>query len=229
MRREVIGDAMLIQGDCLEVLRSLPECFRVDALITDPPYGIGFKYASHVDSPEGYGEWLWDVIEAAESKLNPGSPVFIFQAMKNARSFTQWFPREWRIYAACKNFVQMRPTPMQYAFDPVVCWWTEGKAWSAGTSTRDFYVADTAGVISNRGNLEKGHPCPRPIGQMVQMVGQWAKPDGTVIDPFMGSGTTGVACSQLGRKFLGIEIDPAYFDIACERIENAQRQERLFA
>lgn len=225
----MIGDAMLILGDCLEVLRELPECFRADALITDPPYGIGFKYASHNDTPEGYGEWLSQVIAEGESRLNPGSPIFVFQAMKNVKRFAEWFPRDWRIYAACKNFVQMRPTPMQYAFDPVVCWWTDGEAWSAGTSTRDFFVADTAGVISNRNNYEKGHPCPRPLGQMVQMVGQWARPDGTVIDPFMGSGTTGVACSQLGRKFLGIEVEPTYFDIACRRIEDAQRQERLFA
>ena len=52
---------------------------------------------------------------------------------------------------------------------------------------------------------------------------------GTVLDPFMGSGTTGVACMNLGRKFIGIEIEPRYFDIACERIENAQRQARMFA
>jgi site-specific DNA-methyltransferase (adenine-specific) len=229
VRVERIGNAKLYLGDCLEVLRSMPECFRVDALMTDPPYGIGFKYASHNDTPDGYGEWLWEVITEAERRCNPGSPVFVFQAMKNAKFFSVWFQREWRIYAACKNFVQMRPTPMQYAFDPVVCWWTEGEAWSAGTSTRDFYVADTAGVISNRSNSEKGHPCPRPLGQMVQMVGQWARPDGTVIDPFMGSGTTGVACAQLGRKFVGIEIETKYFDIACQRIENAQRQTRLFA
>ncbi len=53
-------------------------------------------------------------------------------------------------------------------------------------------------------------------------------PDGTVLDPFMGSGTTGVACMNLGRKFIGIEIEPKYFDIACERIENAQRQQKMF-
>lgn len=229
MRKETIGNAMLILGDCQEVMASLPQCFRVDGVITDPPYGIGFKYASHNDTPEGYGQWLWETLAAAEAMCNPGSPVFVFQAMKNATRFHEWFPRDWRLYAACKNFVQIRPTAMQYAWDPVVCWWTEGDAWTAGTSSRDFYVADTAGVISNRSNSEKGHPCPRPLGQMVQMVGQWAKPDGTIFDPFMGSGTTGVACSQLGRKFIGCEIEPAYFDIACERIANSQRQERLFA
>ena len=225
MRVEDIGNAKLILGDCLEVMATFPECLRVDALITDPPYGIGFKYASHIDSPEGYGTWLWEVISKAESFLNPGSPVFVFQAMKNVKRFVEWFPRDWRIFAACKNFVQIRPTPMQYAHDPVVCWWTEGEPWAAGTSSKDYDVADTAAMLST----VKGHPCPRPLSQMARIVGQWAKPGGTVFDPFMGSGTTGAACAQLGRKFLGIEIDPSYFDLACERVANAQRQERLFA
>jgi DNA modification methylase len=201
----------------------------VDAVITDPPYGIGFKYESHDDNPAGYGEWLWSVIESAENKCHPLSPVFVFQAMPNAAKFHEWFPRNWRLYAAAKNFVQMRHTAMQYAFDPVVCWWTsgEGKPWSAGTHSRDYYVADTAGQICNRSNLEKGHPCPRPLDQMRVLVEQWAVPAGTVLDPFMGSGTTGVACAQLGRKFIGIEIEPKYFDIACRRIEDAYRQQPL--
>lgn len=224
-----IGDCTLISGDCLEVMADFPPCFRVDATITDPPFGIGFKYASHDDTPEGYGPWLWAILEKCEIHSMPGSPVFVFQAMPNARRFVEWFPRDWRIYAAAKNFVQMRPTAMQYAFDPVVCWWTEGKPWSAGTSNRDFYVADTAGVISNRANYQKGHPCPRPVDQMAQMVGQWVRPEGTILDPFMGSGTTGVACVNLGRKFIGIEIEERYFDIACRRIEEAYRQPRLFA
>ena len=224
-RVEHIGDATLYLGDCLEIL---PTLGRFDAVVTDPPYGIGFKYGSHVDTPEGYGAWLWSVIEGCESLCGPGSPVFVFQAMLNARRFVEWFPREWRIYAAAKNFVQMRPTAMQYAFDPVICWWTAGKPWSAGTSSRDFFVADTASVISNRENYEKGHPCPRPVDQMIQMVGRWVNPEGHVLDPFMGSGTTGVACVKLGRKFTGIEIDPGYFDIACRRIEQAYAQPDLF-
>ena len=227
MRIEQIGDATLYLGDCQEILPTLPE---VDAVITDPPYGIGFKYASHDDSPEGYGEWLWSVIAEAEARANALSPVFVFQAMKNVRRFSEWFPREWRLYAAAKNFVQMRPTAMQYAFDPVVCWWTngDGTAWSDGTLSRDFYVADTASHICNSKNLEKGHPCPRPIDQMRVLVSQWVKPKTTTLDPFMGSGTTGVACAQLGRKFIGIEIEPKYFDIACRRIEDAYRQAPLF-
>ena len=71
-----------------------------------------------------------------------------------------------------------------------------------------------------------GHPTQKPLPLMTWCV---EFTTGTVLDPFMGSGTTGVACAQLGRKFIGIEIDRKYFDIACERIDNAYRQERMFA
>ena len=71
-----------------------------------------------------------------------------------------------------------------------------------------------------------GHSSQKPINLMLVLCGMVV---GSICDPFMGSGTTGVACMNLGRKFIGIEIEPKYFDIACERIENAQRQQRLFA
>ena len=74
------------------------------------------------------------------------------------------------------------------------------------------------------------HPCPKPIGFMRKLVGRMTPSvDDVVLDPMMGSGTTGVACANLGRKFIGIEIERKYFDIACERIDNAYRQKRMFA
>lgn len=75
------------------------------------------------------------------------------------------------------------------------------------------------------GDTYHAHPTQKPIRLLNRLV---KRTKGVVLDPFMGSGTTGVACMNLGRKFIGIEIEPKYFDIACERIENAQRQERLF-
>lgn len=215
----------LYLGDCLDVLKTLPDG-SVDAVVTDPPYGIGFKYNVHDDSPEGYGEWLWSVLELAERKCRPGSPVFVWQAMPNVRRFAEWFPREWRLFAACKNFVQMRPTAMQYAYDPVVVWWTPGARPYSGRDVvgRDYFVANTS--PSSRTGVANGapHPCPRPLDQVRHIVNLWARPGGIVLDPFAGSGTTGVACVQTGRKFIGIEIDPTYFAIAERRIAEAQAQ-----
>jgi site-specific DNA-methyltransferase (adenine-specific) len=230
-REEIIGDCRLILGDCRDIL---PTLGPVDAVVTDPPYGVGFKYASHDDSPEsyegGYGAWLWDRLEAAERLCLPGSPLFVWQAAKSLRNFNEWLPREWRVFVAAKNFVQMRPTQMQFAFDPVAVWWTPGeKPWTAGTGNRDFHVANTAPVVSSPENIQREHPCPRPLDQVTHIVEQWVRPGGTVLDLFTGSGTTAVAAMSSGRKFIGCEIDPSYFDIACRRIEEAYRQPRLFA
>lgn len=72
------------------------------------------------------------------------------------------------------------------------------------------------------------HPTQKPIGVMIWVLQQLQPTAHTILDPFMGSGTTGVACARLGRKFIGIELEPKYFDIACRRIEEAQRQKDLF-
>lgn len=230
VRVEKIGNATLYLGDCREVL---PMISAIDGVITDPPFGIGFKYASHDDRPEayegGYGAWLWSILEAAEAKCSPGSPLFVWQASLNIRRFTEWFPRDWRLFIAGRNFSQMRHTAMNYAYDPVIVWWTPGVPWSDGTANRDFHIANTAPTVARPENIEREHPCPRPVDQIGHVVDQWCKPDSVVLDPFLGSGTTAVACMKLGRRFVGIEKDPAYFDIACRRLVIQQRQTDLFA
>jgi site-specific DNA-methyltransferase (adenine-specific) len=234
IRTERIGNATLYLADCREVMREFGGCI-VDALITDPPYGIGFKYPTHDDSPEGYGEWIWGIVEEAEGFLSPGSPVFVWQAQKNIRKLHEWFPREWRLFISARNFTQMNRDPMPHCYEPVVAWWTEGEKWSAPGGERvgvlrDWHIADVAGgMLRNQQSGAADHPCPRQEDAMEYVVGNYVRPGACVLDPFMGSGTTGVACAKLKRSFVGIEIHEPYFDIACQRIENAQRQERLFA
>ncbi len=227
-----IGLAELWLGDCREIA---PGLGVFDAIVTDPPYGIGFKYESHNDSDygqEGYGAWLWGVISALEAKLSPGSPVFVWQAQAHFKHFHEWFPRDWRIFIAAKNFCQMRKVAMQHAYEPVVTWWTEGDksqyGAAAGYLNRDWHIADTASAVLDTKALQRQHPCPRQTDQVKFIIANWVKPLGCVVDPFMGSGTTGVAASMLGRRFIGIEIEPRYFDIACRRIEEAQRQGDMF-
>jgi site-specific DNA-methyltransferase (adenine-specific) len=88
------------------------------------------------------------------------------------------------------------------------------------------YLINSTVAASFVGDQFTGHPSQKPIRLMRELV---MRTDGAVFDPFMGSGSTGVACINLNRPFIGVEIKDDYFDIACERIENAQRQERLFA
>jgi DNA modification methylase len=196
-----------------------PQSF--DALVTDPPFGIGFKYNEHDDSPEGYGKWLWSIIERAELLLKPGSPVFIWQAMPNVRNFAEWFPRDWRLFAAIKNYVAMYPSvAMQYCWDPVVVWWTKGKRFISDDNyrARDFHYADTSknGMLTH--TIEAEHPCPRPLEQVAYVIHNWVRPNGTVLDLFLGSGTTALAAKRLRMSCVGVEKDESYFKIATQRL-----------
>lgn len=212
----------LYLADCLDVL---PQLEGVDAVVTDPPYGIGFKYNIHDDSPDGYGEMLGRVLSLCAEASSDDAPFFVWQGMKNAPQWHQWFPKDFRILAACKGFVQFRPTVPQYGFDPVIHW---GKCKAKpSVFLRDYHVQRLAPFGAGRPKIE--HPCPRPLEQVryfVEMVGEGAP---TVLDPFMGSGTTGVAAIELGHRFVGIEIDPDYFEIAHKRIKHAASQRRMFA
>ena len=224
-----LNDCTLILGDCLEVLPTLTTG-SVDAVVTDPPYGVGFKYESHKDCEDGYGEFLWKAVEFAERTACDGSPVMVWQAAKNARFFHEWFPREWRLLIAAKNFAQVLPGPTWPSYEPVVTWWKGGNGKSFGTCNRDYFLADTTpSGRKRRGELVNGHPCPRPIQHAEWLVGTWTSPHGTVLDPFMGSGTTGVACIRTGRKFIGIEQEPKYFEIAKRRITEDYESQALLA
>ena len=219
----------LYHGDCLEIMPELP---KVDLVLTDPPYGIGFKYDEYIDitQKDGYGEWLWARLKSAEDLLKPCGMMFIYQAMLNIRYFSDWIPRDYRVFAAAKNFVQMRPTAMQYAFDPCVVWWKEGdcKPYSKGTLSRDFHIGNTANTMNRGAGEAKGHPCPRPLDQIQHILDQWSPDNSMCIDPFLGSGTTAIACERLNRRWIGIEISEKYCELAAKRIENETKQLKLF-
>ena len=219
-RQERIGDCWLINADCREVL---PLLHKVDAVISDPPYGVGFKYDSHIDSAADYPALMREVVAHVERMRGEGPAVF-WQGMPNADRWHEWFPKGFRLFAACKGFVQFRPTSPQYSWDPIVFW---GKPTTAATfSARDFHVQTLAPFGAGRTRVD--HPCPRPDDQVEYILGVFTEGGQTILDPFMGSGTTGVACVKLGRKFIGIEIDPGYFDIACKRIREAYAQPDMF-
>ncbi len=199
---ERIGDATLYLGDCLEILPTLP---KVDAVITDPPYGIGHLMKGGNDT----GHWNhlsggnpWDMCAPdIEAWLGLGVPTIIW----GGNYFDVPPSRGWLAW------VKLNAVPTQSDME---------LAWTNIDAPARIFRAPSGGAYVRQ------HPTQKPLELMTWCVG---KTNGCVIDPFMGSGTTGVACAQLGRKFIGIEIEPKYFDIACERIENAYRQEKLFA
>lgn len=207
----------VVTGDALDLLPTLP----AGALVTDPPYGIGWTRGTWRDDVKAYPDLMrWLAGEGARL----GGWCFIFQAMPNCHLWHEWFPQGWRIFAACKNFAQIRPTGVWHSWDPVVFWNSGPNSGpNSGHINRDYHVGNVAGVFRE----ESGHPCPRPVDTMFHIAQLAAARGGLIIDPFAGSGTTGVAAIRTGRRFIGIEIDPAYADIARDRCERAAMQPRL--
>ena len=187
MRTEVIHDATLYLGDCRDVL---PTLGRVDAVVTDPPYGIGFGYASYQDTRDN----LADLIRSVMGPLiETGARVCVTPGQTQVALYP---PSDW----ICS-----------------IIWDTTGSFGHCGYSQWMPLLV-----------YGKDVPCPKPENVMQAIISRFTDEGETILDPFMGSGTTGVACARLGRKFIGIEMEPRYFDIACRRIEAEYKQPRLF-
>ena len=205
----VIGDATLWLGDCREIL---PRLGRVDAVVTDPPYGVGLEYDSTDDTPDFVLSVAVPAVEecrkiAARAVLTPGiKNLFLYPKPDHIGSI--YYPAGTGINSW--GFTCWQPV-LYYGKDPY-----GGK----GSRPDSFHATD--------GAEKNGHPCPKPIGQMLRLLERATLPGETILDPFMGSGTTGVACARLGRKFIGIEISEKYFNIAVKRITDAYRQRDLF-
>ncbi len=211
MRVEQIGDATLYLGDCIDILPTLP---KVDAVITDPPYGIGMDggnvgYKGH-NNLEKLG---WDKEpperDLIEMVVAAGSCAILW----GGNYFDLPPSRGWLLWDKGAGFKGRSYAEAEMA-------WT-----SMDTNVRIFQWDPLA-----RGDYRgKEHPTQKPIALMEWCIEQAANKPRTILDPFMGSGTTGVAAMRLEREFIGIEREPKYFDIACRRIEDAQRQGRLIA
>lgn len=216
--KRVIGNATLYLGDCLEILPHLP---KVDAVITDPPYGIGRDKG--FEGFGGFGEPIartryegeWDNQRPSAAHFAAMLAAAPSQVVFGGNFFADVLPvgNHWIVW----DKLNTMPT-----FGDCELAWTNIKRNSVKKVTVEYN-----GLLGKE--QERQHATQKPIAVMAYCVTNYTKAGQTVADPFMGSGTTGVACMNLGRHFIGIEIEPKYFDIACERIENAQRQARMFA
>ena len=210
-RVERIGDATLHLGDCLEIL---PTLGKVDAVVTDPPYGIDYGRAGGFSASHGWGQWrdnvAWDQDRPAREIFDLMLACSREQIVWGGNYFTDYLPptMQWLVWDKGQREFSLA--------DCEFAWSSQRKA------ARIFNYARGRAVKDG-----KEHPTQKPIAVMEWCLG--FLPDArTILDPFMGSGTTGVACAKLGRKFIGIEIDPGYFDIACRRIDDAYRQRDMF-
>ncbi len=200
----VIGNATLFHADCREVLPTLP---KVDAVITDPPFGLGEKMQGGTwGAKVGFKEMLeWDA-EAPSTDL-------LLKIASMAPRAVMWGGNYFGLPASRGWLVWDKANAVPTMADVELAW-----------TNLDRPAKRFRGLV---GRVEFGHPTQKPLELMLWTIEQAGFPT-SVLDPFMGSGTTGVACVQLGRAFTGIERERKYFDIACERISRAQAQGALF-
>ena len=220
-RRVEIGNAVLYEGDCLEILPTLD---NVDACITDPPYGLniggsGTIGGSGVVQPKDYGRSDWDEFPMSAGQWTAIRRIsdrwivwggnHLAHVIGPHAGMLVWDKR-------CQDGWDDTFSEMEVAFTNTL---------SRAKGFRHLW----AGALraSERGANVRQHHTQKPVALM-----EWCLsflPDAhTILDPFMGSGTTGVACAKLGRRFIGIEIEPRYFTIACKRIEQAYAQPDFF-
>jgi DNA modification methylase len=192
-RVEVIGQCELYLGDCLDVM---PTLGRVDAVVTDPPYGMN------------KGEWDQEIPNWLP--FVHGIPTVCFSGVVGMADYPKpdWIgawvrPASTQRNGRLKGFNN---------WEPLLFF--------------NINRLDNDVLIEPNFHDQTGHPTTKPTRLMERLLIKM--PEGIVLDPFMGSGTTGVACAKAGRGFIGIEKDPGYFDIACERIRQAYRQPDMF-
>jgi DNA modification methylase len=218
MRIETIGDATLYLGDCLKIL---PTLGKVDAVVADPPYGMAIDVDSSRFSGgsdplrrgQGGGRFR-EMIAGDDKPFNP-TPFLQYPAV---------------VLWGANHYAARLPVGTTLV-------WIKRNDEAYGTFLSDAEIGfqkDGCGVYCFRDLSMKAeernrkHPNQKPLPLMQWCIERVSKPGETILDPFMGSGTTGVACANLGRKFIVIEIEPKYFDIACRRIADAYKQPRLF-
>lgn len=227
MRIEHIHDATLYLGDCLEIL---PTLGKVDAVVTDPPYGIGWdnEKASMTEGLRKDGTRRYDSTWKSTKKMK-GYPVLSWDKKISPELVNCLISAGRKSIIWGGNYYDLPQTGGWLIWDKQTPMPSLSKCEMAWTSfLRHTEIAHIlwAGYAKAE-PTDREHPTQKPVSLMKWCIG--FLPDAeTILDPFMGSGTTGVACANLGRKFIGIEIEPKYFDIACKRIEIAYRQPRLF-
>jgi len=228
-----IGNATLYLGDCMDVLPTLD---KVDAVITDPPYGESTHANAKSNRGAGHGNKAIDFSSMTASELDQVLVLcgqlcnrWLVSTMewRHIAKFDVQPPVGWELIRF-GVWVKTNPMPQISADRPAQGW--EGIAYMHSTigDKKRWNGGGNHGNYVGSLVTDGAHPTGKPLPLFSQFVDRFTERGNLVLDPFMGSGTTGVAAVQMGRKFIGIEREPKYFEIACKRIEDAQRTLDMF-
>lgn len=224
-----MSNIKLYHGDCLNVMDELKEQgVKVDAIITDPPYNISRNNNFITMGRRGidFGEWdkgadLISWIKKASVLCDKNGSAFVFNAWKNLGKMAECFEQNGFEVKDMFRFIKSNPMPRnrdrRYIADYECAFWCvkSGSSWVFNRQDSKYERPEFVCAIERN----QVHPTQKPLQLMEHIIKIHTNEGDTVLDPFMGSGTTGVACKKLNRNFIGIELDKTYFDIAKQRIE----------
>jgi hypothetical protein len=244
---ETIGDCTLYLGDCREIL---PTLGRVHHVLTDPPYGadahagghrilsiVGTKRRDTIAAPLSFSSLSDDTMHFVSQYCADYCDGWglAFCQVEMVGDWRKSFESAGARWARGMAWVKPDSSPQLSGDRPAqgfesiaLAWCGSGRSVWNGGGKRGVFVMSKHDPGMGHGGLKNEHETQKPVKLMSELVHLFSANAQTILDPFMGSGTTGVACVKLGRKFIGIEIDERYFDIACRRIEEAYKQPDLF-
>ena len=221
----------LRQGDSLELMKDIPD-ESVDAIITDPPYNISRDNNFHTMGRAGidFGEWdkdfdLTSWIEVAGPLLKKGGNIVIFNDWKNMSYIVEELERNGFVIKDLIRWKKTNAMPRnrdrRFITDYEVAVWAvkKGGKWTFNRLSDTYEIPEIVGGLTPKSEkLNGGHKTQKPVYVMEWLLKRLTEVEDVILDPFMGSGSTGVACLNTDRNFIGIELDENYFNIAKERI-----------
>ena len=223
----------LYRGDCTEVIKSMPK-ESIDVIVTDPPYNINFNYSEYGDdlSDENYikllstfADYPLAIIHYPEETMRYFVPAYGVPDEVIVWCYNSNISRQSRLI----NFYNLHPDfekvtqPYKNLSDKRI----KQRILNGNNGSKLYDWFSDIQLVKNVSDEKTEHPCPVPVDLIKRIILLTTNKGDTVLDPFMGSGTTGVACVETERSFIGIEIDSNYYGIAQKRITDAEQQMRL--
>lgn len=218
----------LMNGDCLEMMKQIPDG-SVDMVLTDPPYGMDYQSNRRVVQQKFLKiendkdlSWTDELVDQCHRVMKDNTAIYFFCSWHNVGFFKQAVERKFKV----KNLIVWVKNnhgsgDLKAGYAPkheLVIYANKGRCLNRGKRMADVMEFDK--IHSSK----LVHPTEKNVSMLKVFVNQSSDAGDVVLDPFMGSGTTGAACANTGRNFIGIELDPGYFDIASKRISEAQQQ-----
>lgn len=227
----------LFNGDCLEVMKGIPDG-SVDLVLTDPPYEISkpsnfhtMKDRKNERAGTDFGSWDYnfsnkDWIESCIKKLKSGGTLLAFNDFKKATEVHDLMIENGMVYKDTLIWHKTNPMPRNRDrrfitnVEMIQLYVKPKDKWTFNRQSEKYDSSVLSYAVESGGGFKRYHPTQKPIKLLSQLLKNCSNDSDTVLDLFMGSGSTGVACKNLNRKFIGIELDETYFNIAKERIDN---------